>query len=171
VTLQSIMPTADGEKLYSPYRDVAHNFRSVVTEVAGRLEDKRWPALAELLQGQKVTDDELGEACKAFCDFVSSAVDTKGERMEAALLRTGWFNVRGPAQVAYLSVLGTVMMGIYWTGVHEATIKGKGPALDFGELRAAGARCSRLLTVPRWRRWFFRLRERAVAVWRIIRGG
>lgn len=155
-------------RLYNVNRDVAHNFGDVVREVAARLEDGRWPVVGQLLARYQISEDQLGEACKAFCTFVASAVDVPKERMNEALARSGWFHVPEAAQVAYMAYLGTVMTGYFYAGVREATLQGVGPAQTYQDLRAVGARSSKILTAPRWRRRIDGLLERVRLAWKTL---
>lgn len=167
--LQARMSEND-PRLYNVNRDVAHNFGDVAREVAGRLEDNRWPVVGEILTKYNVTEDQLGLACEAFCKFVASSVDVPKERMNEALARSGWFNVPEVAQVAYMAYLGTVMTGYFYAGVRESTIQGAGPALTYQDLRDVGSRTSKLMTAPRWRRRFDALWSRVRLAWRTLKG-
>jgi hypothetical protein len=150
---------------------VAHCFGDVVREVAGRLEDGRWPVVNEIIAKHGVTQDQLGQACEAFCKFVASSTEIPKERMNESLARCGWFDVPEVAQVAYMAYLGTVMSGYFFAGVREATLQGVGPALTCQDLREAGARAARLMTVPRWRRRLTAAAFRVSLAWRAFRGG
>ncbi len=150
--IQARMSEGD-PRLYNVSRDVAHCFGDVCRETSRRLEDGKWPFLMNYLVVNRVTDDELGEACRAFLEFVGTSTDIREERQPAqALTRVGWFAVREEAQVAFLAVMATVMLGLFYTGVREATMGGEGPCLTYGDLAAAGQRVSRLMALPRWRR-------------------
>lgn len=139
-------------RLYNINRDVAHNFGDVMREVADRLESGRWPVLAEIMEHYKVSQEDLGRACEAFCVFVMSAADDRKERMGACLTRSGWYDVPEHAQVALMAILGTVMSGYYWSGAREATLGGVGPCLTYTDLRERGNQCAKLMQIPRWRR-------------------
>jgi hypothetical protein len=70
MTLQARMSASDN-RLYNPGRDVAHNFKQVMEEVAKRLEDKNsWKELSEVLKRENVTDKDLGDACAAYCRYL-----------------------------------------------------------------------------------------------------
>lgn len=157
-------------RLYSVNRDVAHNFRFVVEELARRLTDNRWKPVGEYLRLKCSEEEDLGAACKAFIDFVASTATNPKETMEEALTRVGWFKVPEAAQVAYMAYLGTILAGIYFHGAREATLQGKGPCSEISELVAAGALCHKLMTVPRWRRSVYRLIERMKGAIRVLRG-
>lgn len=146
--------SANDNRLYRPERDVAHNFGSIAMAVAQRLEEleNNPGALAEFKQHFKVTDDELGEACAAFCKFVASAADPESKSMAQSLERSGWFAVKEPAQFLYMAVLGTVISGVYWAGVREASIANYSPCKNYQELANHGIQTSRMMTIPRWRR-------------------
>lgn len=169
MTLQARMSEGD-PRLYNPNRDVAHNFADVVHEVAARLEDNRWPVVGDLLARYQIGEDQLGEACKAFCTFVASSTEIPKEKMEEALVRAGWFHVPEAAQLAYMAYLGTVLSGYFYAGVREATLQGSGPTLTCQDLRAAGARTAAIMTAPRWRRPLIALAGRVRAAWNTLTG-
>lgn len=164
MSLNARMSEAD-PRLYNPTRDVAHCFGDVMREVAGRLEDQRWSALADWLKAEGVTQDDLGEACRAACLFVASAMDDKQEGMAACLTRCGFFDVKEPAQAALCAIMGTVMLGYFWSGVHEVTIGGSGPCQTYQDLREAGERSARLIAMPRYRKWWLKTRLRLSGAW------
>lgn len=139
-------------RLYNVDRDVAHNFGDVCTETARRLEEGLWPELAAYLRAVGASEDELGESCRAFLQCVATSTDIQKESLHAALVRTGWFEVEAPAQIAFMATLGTVMLGYFWAGVREATLGGVGPTLEYRDLALAGRRAAATLALPRWRR-------------------
>lgn len=151
-------------RLYNVNRDVAHCFGDVCREAAARLEDQDWPFLKDVCARYEITQDQLGEACRAFLEFVATATEHREERRPAlALARVGWLDLPDAAQFAFLAILGTVMMGYFWTGVHEATLGGEGPCRTLGDLRDAGRLTAEALMLPRWRRRLVRWRQRAGA--------
>lgn len=170
MTLQARASEWD-HRLYNVNRDVAHNFGDVMREVAGRLEDERWPVLVDVCKTHGVTQDDLGRACEAYCLFVAAATEDKREGMTACLTRSGWYAVPEVAQVALMAIMGTVISGYYWVGVREATIGGQGPCASCQDLREAGRRCSQLMLVPWWRRKVLRLRSWLFAVIEAVRTG
>lgn len=168
-SIQARMSKED-PRLYSVNRDVAHNFGDVMQIVADRLEGEAWPELAELLKRHNVTQDELGEACKALCLFVCQATDVPKENMLDCLTRHGWFKIQPEAQIAITAVLGTVILGYYFAGVREATLGGEGPVLRYQDLAQRGAECARNMTMPKWRRWFYGLGVRLQRSYNALRG-
>jgi hypothetical protein len=169
MTLQARMSEGD-QRLYNPNRDVAHNFSTVVGEVADRLEEERWPAITAYLKDQDVTEEQLGAACKAFIEYVAGACDSPDEKMTEVLTRVGWYKVPEPAQVAYMAYLGTVMSGVYFVGAREATLGGEGPCDNLEDLRKAGRECHKAMTVPKWRRPVYRLFRRLGKAWNALFG-
>jgi len=150
-------------RMYNVNRDLAHNYKRILEMVAARLEDGSWAELDAHLKKNDVTMEDLGEACAAFCRYVGSAtVDKKSDMLEG-LTKAGWFDCKPLAQVAYLSVMGTVVAGMAHRGIREATIDKDGPALNVEDLVAAGERCLQALRVPKWkRRWH--------SIWGRLRG-
>ena len=80
--------SADDKRLYRPERDVAHNFGSIAMVVAQRLEEleNNPNCLTAFKKHFNVTDEQLGQACAAFCKFVPAAADPNfpGEYKTAA---------------------------------------------------------------------------------------
>jgi len=144
--------TAQDQRLYNPSRDIAHAFGGMVRLVAKRLEEESWPELAKLLKDRGVSQDELGEACGAFCRFVLSSVEKPDESMKESLTRSGWDEVKPEAQIAYLAILGTVVAGYFWGGVREVTIGGRGPVDEVQDLHRLGDEARQLLSQSLWRR-------------------
>jgi hypothetical protein len=157
-------------RLYNVNRDVAHCFGTVMREVAARLEDDKWQVLVDYLRREKVTMDQLGAACQAAIVFVQSSTDHKKEKMGEALARSGWHAVPEPAQVALCAIMGTVLLGIFWVGVREATLGGVGPVQSLGDLQEAGARAARLVSRRPWARRWDNFRIWLSGVWRALRG-
>lgn len=169
MTLQARLSHSDS-RFYNANRDLAHCFGGAMKEVADRMEGKRWPSLAVMLDASKVTEDDLGQACEACLLFVASATEFPKERMADALERCGWWKVPPPAQVGIMATLGTVMLGYFFAGARDATIGGEGPAASLQDLRWVGARTAKLLSMPRWRRPIAVFWERAKLAWRVMTG-
>lgn len=146
--------------LYNAKRDVAHNFGYVAMEVAGRCEDGKWPSLVAYLKEHGVTQEQLGLACQAFCQFVVSSAEVPHESMTETLRRSGWWDMPVPAQIAIMAHLGTVLTGIYWHGVREATLGEDSPTANFQDLIVHGRRAARLMTWPKWFRWIPKLADK-----------
>ena len=147
-------------RLYSPSRDIAYNFPKVAKVVAQRLENREhWPAFTAYLKAFDVqTDPDLGDACKSMIEFILKPEE--GEEMHETLDRVGWHDLTPESQFAISAQIGAVMMGMYWAGVREATLDGKGPfdLLDENDLQQHGERAAFLLTAPRYLRWLWRMR-------------
>lgn len=169
MSLQARMSEHD-PRLYNVNRDLAHCFGTVMMEVAARIEDQRWPFLTELLRTHGVSDESLGEACAAVCRFVISTVDNPKENMHSCLARSGFFSCHEAAQVAVMAVLGTVVLGIHWVGVREATLGGVGPVLTYADLGWRGSECAKLMSMSRWRRRWLRFKNWLSGISRAFRG-
>ena len=155
-------------RLYNANRDVAHCFGSTMDEVLERALNLKWPALRDYLKEKGVTDAELGRAVCALSTFVATN-DVPKESMSAALTRSGWYDVSDPAMVGVTSILGTVMMGYFYTGTKEATLGGNGPCLTYRDLQRAGHECAQLMAIPRWQRPWYRFKARLERIWRALR--
>ena len=92
MSMQARMSQSD-PRLYSPARDVAHNFKDVVVAAFERLANGTWEAT------NGVPPAELVKACEAFVLFASAGMKGKND-MEQALRASGWFDVTPRAQVA-----------------------------------------------------------------------
>ncbi len=157
-------------RLYNTNRDLAHCFADVARETAARLEDGRWAALRDLLKEKGVTDEQLGVACQAACLFVVSSTENPKEKMGECLLRAGFWDGPELANIAYMAILGTVVMGMFWSGVHEVTLGGQGPTMTCQDLRELGKLCHEKMTMPRWKRKLLGWKIKLKAVWAALRG-
>lgn len=142
-------------RLYSVNRDLAHNYTHICQETARRLEAGSWPIVTRMCADYKITEDELGEACRAYLEFIGTSVSVKEDREpQQGLTRVGWFALRDEVQVIFMAMLSTVVMGYAYVGIREATLGGKGPIQDGPDLLAEGRRVADALSLPRWqRRW------------------
>lgn len=164
MAMQARMSQAD-QRLYSPTRDVAHNFDHVIMAVAKRLENGTLSYLATLCKEKGANDERVAEALQAVCRFVVANMAVKPESMKDGLTRSGFFEAHNMAQIAVLAHLGAVTLGIHWAGVREATIGGRGPLDTYADLVAYGTECHKLLSLSPWRRRLLRWQMRYKAVW------
>lgn len=93
MTIQARMSPED-KRLYNPSRDVAHNFQQVMTLVAARLEDAKWPELNEILKRENVSIDDLGDACGAYCTYIANGVNDPKLSMFESLDKSGFFQMQ-----------------------------------------------------------------------------
>jgi hypothetical protein len=161
--------TKDDQRLYNPGRDLAHCFDQVIMEVAERVEGETWPALTELAANNGLSPEDLGRACQCLCRFVA-APPCPGESMAGGLAQCGFLELHPSARVVVMAYMGTVVLGMNWAGVREATLGGVGPAQTYGRLRWHGMRCAKLMAMPRWRRALYKFRARCRRAWRAFRG-
>ena len=171
MTLQARM-SADDRRLYNPGRDVAHNFQEVMNLVAGRLEDEKWPELAEILKREKVNMDDLGEACGAYCRYIASAADEDKRELSMidSMRASGFMDCKPAAQVAVLAMIGTCYAGIQFGGIREATIGGEGPLESIADVAKHADRLKSYIGKPRWRRKLSDLGRRIGHALQTIRG-
>jgi hypothetical protein len=171
MSLQAKIPAGGETRVYNPGRDIAHAFGDIMREVAGRLEDKRWPVVDEALAKAGVTEEQLGEACKTACGFAVEAVKSPKESMEQVLVRIGWFKNPEQANMAICATIGAIVLGYAFVGMREATLGGDGPALANADLRAAGARARDAIMMPYWKRQWLTFKLRLSNAWTAVTGG
>lgn len=164
---QARMSESDN-RYYSPNRDVAHNFNYVISEVADRIEGGKWDYLLELAKKEGVTDDQLGQVCAALIKFSAVQLDHKKESMASCLSRCGFLELSPAARAIVMAWMGTVYLGMMWSGVREATLGGVGPVQSYQKLRWQGRRMMILMTLPKWRRRLHNLRSRLRRAWRVL---
>jgi hypothetical protein len=132
--------------------------------VAGRLEDEKWPELAEVLKRESVSMDDLGEACGAYCRYVASAADESKRdlSMIESMRASGFLDCKPAAQIAVLAMIGVCYAGIQFGGVREATVGGEGPLETIAEVAHHAERLKNYIGKPRWRRKLTDFRQRIV---------
>lgn len=160
------------KRLYNPSRDVAHNFGEVMKLVAERCSADNWHAIVSLAKDRGVSQEEIGRGCQAMLQFVATQLNGEDrESMSQALSRSGFFDVSETCRVILMAHLGSVMLGMHWAGVREATIGGQGPALTYRNLRWHGKQCAILMAKlsPFRRRWHCFWRRVRLA-WRVLCG-
>jgi hypothetical protein len=168
MSLQARM-TAEDPRLYNPSRDVAHNFHSVMKLVADRLEDHAWPELDEVLKREGVTLDDTGEACGAYCTYLSLALTAPDMTMHAGLESSKFFECKPAAQIAVLALIGTCYAGIQFDGIREASLGGKGPMETVADLIKHAEEFRAYSGVPRWRRKLMRAKARIKQAIQVLR--
>lgn len=154
-------------RLYNPNRDVAHNFDQVIMEVAKRCEQGTWDVLVKLAQEKGLTDEDLGKACQCICRFVAHQPE-KGESMGMCMSKCGFLECPDTARVIVAAYLGTVTLGMHWAGVREATLAGQGPAFAYKKLRWYGLMCTKLMSLPPWKRKLYLFWRRVRLAWRTL---
>jgi hypothetical protein len=169
MTMQARMSAGDN-RLYNPSRDVAHNFQQVMEIVAGRLEDHTWPELDSILERERITMDELGEACGAYCRYLASAATELQITLFDSLRKSGFLDCKPAAQVAVLAHIGACYAGIQYAGVREATVNGEGPLLTVEQLLVYAEQFRRYAGMSRRRRRFERLKSKFRTALRTLRG-
>jgi len=148
------------ERWYSSNRDLAHNYPTILELTIDRLCDRQWPELADFLSVHGVTDDDLGRVCQAYCEYVLSIRDRPQATLEELLQASGFLRQPLVAQMAFLAMMSTVVTGIHFRGVKEATIDGHGPMIALSELADYARRASEFIGTSPWRRKLKLLRQR-----------
>jgi len=167
VSLNARMNPHDN-RLYNVNRDVAHCFDFVIQEVADCVEKGKWPALTKLAKLSGVTDNELGQACRALCLFVYVQTDNPKETMAQCLARCGFLDLSETTRIIVMAYLGNIILGMHFAGVREATLNGVGPTLTYKKLRWYGKSLVLLMRMPRWKRRLYQLRGRVRRAWRAL---
>lgn len=152
--------TQNDSRLYSPDRDLAHNFDKVMLLVGEAIEKAQWPMLSQLAKLHAITDEELGQACVAVCRFVLEQKDQPTATMYQCLQSVGFFALPEVSRVIVMAYLGKIILGMHFAGVREATLGTNSPVAGYGDLTAAAAELLALMRVPRWRRWLHKLKQR-----------
>lgn len=146
-----------GEVKYSPARDIAYLWPNLLSTVADRLEDEQEPTLHEWLKSQGITMDDLGEAAGAYCKYINLCHSDLDSNMTECLEKSGWFEVKSEARIAYLYYAGALLAGTFFKGIREALpAEGdwKPPVLD--ELDKAARQFEAYVSAPPWKRWLCR---------------
>lgn len=163
---QMIVPPGKATRLYNPNRDLAYLYTGLVRTVADSLEDNTWAISLELLKSYDVTMDELGEACKAYIDYISMAASGEGSPdCVDALEKAGWFKLRPVVQHAFCAVIGRIITGMMYAGVRDINYEGFEGLATPESLRIIGERVSRHMERPAWKRWCVRT-WRSLQLWR-----
>ena len=160
----------DDPRLYNCNRDVAHNFHGVMTCVMGRLRNRVWPELEEILEDAGCTDQDLADAVEALCVFAAGTKDNMLLDFKDQLEQSGWFQTPGAAQAAVMATMGTVFLGYVYAGLREATLGGEGPALGLVDLAASGKEAAEFMATPKWKRGWVQRWKRWTAAFRTLRG-
>lgn len=165
-----------GEVRYSPARDIAYLWPSLLSTVADRLEDTHMPVLHQWLRDNSITLDDLGAAAKAYCEFINLSHQELDLGMQECLNKSGWEDVKPEAQVAYLFYAGALLTGTFFKGIRDAvpaSDKREMPVMD--DLHQAARQFEAYVSMPGWQRklckvskWFNRMFLRAKAVRRPV---
>ena len=160
MSLQAKLNQPHDPRLYSPNRDVAHNFDFVIKETADRCAAGQWAELVEYAKDKQISQEDLGRALQTLCYFVMSNTSDHRETMAQGLERSGFLGLKPAARVIVMAHLGTIVLGAHWAGVREATLNGQGPLLSYQNLVSYGRRLNILLRMNRFQRWWHRTRRR-----------
>jgi len=141
---------------YSPQRDIVYVCPALVKDIAKRLEKvQAFPELDAWLKSSNVTMSDLADATKAFIDFLNMSSDPDVE-LEGALKKSGWFNAKPQARVAFSFYLGAVMTGTIFAALREYAMFQDETTITVKQLVRAGKRAELIITAGKWRRrWHY----------------
>ena len=146
-----------GDVRYSPARDVAYLWPSLLAAVADRLEDGPHPVLHRWLKKQGVTLDDLGAAAKAYCTYVNLCHKELDFSMVECLEASGWNKVKPEAQVAYLFYAGALLSGMFFVGIRDAIPEDSDqphPGID--QLHQAARQFEAYVSMTWWQRTWYK---------------
>lgn len=150
------MQIVSGQIKYAPSRDLMYLWPDVLRNVADRLEDAPFKPLHDLLTERGVTLDDLGEAAAAYSRFVRDAHNEPEKNMVKCLDDSGWNKVRPEAQIAYMFYAGSIITGVFWKGIRDATPEGGDIIPQVKSLMSAGRQLDAYIALTGWRRWLYR---------------
>ncbi len=142
---------------YAPARDIVYIMPDIARVAADRLEDRRFEAMHSWLDAEDITLDDLGEACGAFCRFMTTAHENPDESMDDVLKRAGWYDVKPPARVAWTFYTGAQLTGMFFNGVRNALLEGEETLLDVRRLSHVPVHVHRTFLMSRKRYFWYRI--------------
>lgn len=148
------------EVRYAPHRDIAYLYGPCVQAAEDMIFEGRDKELTEWLREEGVTEDDLGEALRAYCLALNAAHQNPDETWLDVLERTGFSSVKAPARIALMYYIGTVMAGTFFKGLRDVVELGDNTIPSIQRLIQTGENMARYLAKGRIRRWWHRLRMR-----------
>lgn len=108
------MRTQGGE-WYSPHRDLANIWPTIVGQALEHLEpDRRAPWIEDLLKGANITDSEISAAASALGTYFSLINEETTVDARDALEKGGWFELRPEVHAALYVKIGQIfVVGIF----------------------------------------------------------
>lgn len=138
---------------YCPDRDISQNFAFVIELLGKRLEVHPDSQLAAYCREEGLDPSDLLAAYQAFCRFTMSATEVPEEGMDELLRRVGYFDTSEAARMVLMANLGTLMAGVYFSGVRLATTRGViDPCDEMDFLVRCAQRAAVAMARPRWQR-------------------
>lgn len=151
MSMQARLSEGD-RRLYSVNRDIAHNFKAVISLVMKRFDSDAWPELTAMLAREKVSMAEVDRALSSYCSYVASGATDPKLPMVEALRDSKFLDCHPAAQVAVMAMLGTAYAGIQFAGAREATVGGEGPLMSLSDLLQHARKFQRYAGMSRIRR-------------------
>jgi len=148
-----------GKPMYSPSRDIAYLYPELVATIEQRLYEGPFEPLKKLLEHNHITEDNLAEAIRVYCEFLNSAHKTPDQSVEQCLEASGWFAQDPLVRIAVMFYMGAAMTGSVFGAIRDTTRMGEEPP-HIRTLTAAGERMARYMNAGWFRRVYLRVRAR-----------
>ena len=145
-----------GEVAYAPSRDVVYLWPDVMRNLADRLEDAPFKPLADFLESEGISMEQLAQAYKAYIDFINAAHRSADKGVYESLEDAGWLQCPLPAQLAVMYYLGMMITGVAFRGLRDVVAE-DGDTIPQVRLLMQEARLlDRYIAKSRWQRWLHR---------------
>ena len=146
-----IQQRAPGEKRwYSPDRDMAYCWQSMVRAAANGLAAVSWEDwFRDYFAHSGLTEDQIGEAMVVYIKSIVKLTEPGISSHKQALEECGWFNLHPAAQIAVLMRLGQVATASFFTCIRDVTIEGEAPPLAQAKLMDEAMKIEEVLRAKR----------------------
>lgn len=112
---------AVGQPKYSPQRDIAYLYPAIIEQCENRLYEGPFPALSRVLTDAGVTEDQLAECVRCYCELINAAHRRPGVPLEQCMEESGWFKQPDMARVALMFYIGSAMTGNMFSAIRDVT--------------------------------------------------
>ncbi len=162
------MAPKDGSgPMYSPHRDVAYIYRSIIGHAFTGLEQANWEEwYGSYLKHHKTTEADLGEGAKCLADAINYFTgEEKALNTVEALTKAGFYKLPYPVQITIFARLGMVLTGTMFSGIRDVTQMGEEPPAEVGkrEIVAEGIKVAARLRKTPLKRFLY-------GTWRTLTG-
>jgi hypothetical protein len=134
---------------YAPNRDLINIFRHACSLAFHGLGDANWRAwMGSYLDHHQVTDEQLGRAAQALCEFFQRCCQMDDKLAGDSLKKSGFLDAPTPVQLVVMAAIGDAMTGLFWACIRDAQPANHVPA---GALELSLAAAD-LVRRSQWRR-------------------
>lgn len=113
---------------YAPDRDIVNIYPFIARQATYALHDTAWEEwLGKFFTDANVTVDDLTEASACLARFMNITTDTAIDSVMDCLEKSGFTNLKPPAQVAMLMRIGQVTTASYWSMCRDAMAQNEKP--------------------------------------------